>query len=771
MNLLQQIWNPMRSSQYWLKIILFGFVLVHTLNSEAQFPSPEQFREPPIQFWPRPLWFWNNTEVTADGISDQMLSMRDECGYGGFGVVPFGRNFRPVYLSKDYLAIYGKMLAKAKELGMMISLYDEFGFPSGSVGAFTEGDNTPRFQQKYFDQTIRRLDKTEDTLTGPRNFEKKIPEGKLMGVVAMNLTDLQRIDITRLVSGGTLRWKVPSGTWRVMIFTSVIDGVPIADYLDPGAAVNFTRMVHDVYYGRFKDYFGSVIYGTFFDEPSMFHASFRMWTDAFNEKFIRKYGFSPVSLYPAMWYDIGPGTQSARNYLFGFRAELYATGFTRIVSDWSVAHGITATGHTAPEEALVPVNSAGDLMKSFKYLEIPGIDKIGGQRPAERFYKLISSSAYNWDKNLVMSETYGAMPDYDKPGNLTWNQIDSIAVDQYSKGINMLIPHAVWYDNTKVTYKPELSHRNPLYADSLKYFTRFLARLNLILQKSGKHVADVAVLYPIATLQGEHYFYDQTGPANVDGPVDTSNVFYRNAIKEIDYIDVANWLTNGAGKDFTYLHPEVLDEKCTVTGGKLHLNNKINSEEYKIIIVPSCKTISITNLRKITEFYKSGGTVIFTTRLPAKSVGPAKDKEIESMVQYLFPLGEMDDGLIISNRNNGKAIFILKPDAFKLRDFLQKASDNWDVDYPLNPNLQYIHKVSEGRNIYYFANTGGSAVSTILTLRGSLNLEEMDPHSGVIREVTTEPEPAANQKSPITRLSLNLGPYHSCFLVEVTSGR
>ena len=172
----------------------------------------------------------------------------------------------------------------------------------------------------------------------------------------------------------------------------------------------------------------------------------------------------------------------------------------KVVNDWSVAHGITATGHTAPEEVLVPVNSSGDLMKSFKYLEIPGIDKIGGQRPAERFYKLVSSSAYNWDKKLVMSETYGAMPDYDKPGDLTGTRYDSIAMDQYTKGINMLIPHAVWYDNTKVTYKPELSYRNPLYADSLKIFYNFLARLNVYLQDSGRHVADIAVLYPIHSL-------------------------------------------------------------------------------------------------------------------------------------------------------------------------------------------------------------------------------------------------------------------------------
>ena len=159
--------------------------MVQSYRVIGQSFSPEKFANPPIQYWPRPLWFWNNTEVTADGVLQLMQAMRDKCGYGGFGVVPFGKNFRPEYLSEDYLKIYGNMLEKARELGMTISLYDEFGFPSGSVGAFAEGDDTPRFQQKYPGLTIERLDKTEETVTGPLTYEKKIPEGKFMGAVAM----------------------------------------------------------------------------------------------------------------------------------------------------------------------------------------------------------------------------------------------------------------------------------------------------------------------------------------------------------------------------------------------------------------------------------------------------------------------------------------------------------------------------------------------------------------------------------------------------------
>lgn len=749
-------------------ILFFNVIFVIVIFSNqlsGQTFSTEQFKKPPVHYWPRPLWFWNNTTVNGDEIVKQMQAIRDECGYGGFGVLPFGKKFGPEYLSDDYFKLYGTMLQKAKDLNMTISLYDEFGFPSGSVGATGTGDGIPRFKLKFPEQTIKRLDKFEDEIIGPVLYEKKIPTGKLMGVVAMNTTSLKRIDLFKYISDGELKWKVPSGKWKIMFFCCVKDGRPIVDYLDPEASRNFTKMAHDVYYNCFKEFFGTVISGTFFDEPSMFHAKFRMWTDQFNIKFKKKYGFSPVLFYPAMWYDIGPDTQSARNYLFGFRAELYAKGFTKEVNDWSVAHGITATGHTAPEEALIPVNSSGDLMKSFKYLEIPGIDKIGGHRPAESFYKVISSAAYNWDKKLVMSETYGAMPDPDPkvPGNLSWNEIFSIAMDQYAKGINMLIPHAVWYDNKNVTFKPELSNRNPLYADSLQIFTQFLGRLNVMLQNNGRHVADIAIVYPISSLLGEHSFDGPKGPSNIDGWIDPANEYYKNAVSEIDYIDLANWLTNVAGKDFTFLHPEILDEKCRIADGELHLGNKTNWESYKILIVPSCKTISISNLQKIVDFYKHGGKLIFTTRLPFKSVETGKDKRIVSLMRSILPKGEAE-GTILSNSKGGKVCFINHPDGIKLLEVLQQMNNSFDVDYPVNEDIRYIHKVIGNRNLFYFANIGGTAIKTQVKLRGDFNLEGWDPHIGELQKLIKEK--TRNNDTFFSTIILNLKPYHSFFLVE-----
>ncbi|HAM09251.1 MAG: hypothetical protein A2X05_11515 [Bacteroidetes bacterium GWE2_41_25] len=756
----------MKYFKFSLLLILVILLWMCRESSKKGSFTKNDFIDPPIYYWPRPLYFWNNATVTADVLIEQMQSLRDKCGYGGFGVVPFGRDFSPEYLSEEYLKLYGTMLEKAKDLGMTISLYDEFGFPSGSVGAFAEGDGKPRFRQKYPDQTIQRLDKAEEEITGPVIYRKKVPEGKLMGAVAMDLKSKERIDITGSVTDGMLKWDVPSGKWKIMFFNCVIDGNPLADYLDPEAVGYFTKMVHDVYYDRFKDYFGTVISGTFFDEPSMYRAQFRMWTPMFNEKFTGKHGFSPVTLYPALWYDIGDETWSARNYMFGFRAELYSEGFHRVVSDWSVAHGITATGHTAPEEAIIPANGPGDLMKSFKYLEIPGIDKIGGHRPAEKFYKLVSSSANNWDKKLVMSETFGAMPNYDEPGDLAWNDIWSIANDQYTKGINMLIPHAVWYDNTKVTYKPELSYRSTLYADSLKDFTTYLSRLNVILQSGGRHVADIAVLYPVHSLLGDHYFYTETGPANVDGWVDPENSFFNDAVSKIDYVDIGGWLMNGNGLDFTYIHPEVLDEKCSVAGSRLELKNSTNYENYSVLLLPSCYMLSLSNLRKVVEFYNSGGMVVFTSRLPHKSCETGKDMEVDSLIRSVFPGLEDDAWEMKENEKGGKAFFMPDPDAVGISEILYGSGLYFDVSYPLNPDIQYIHKVVDNRNVYFFANSGKSGIQTEVTLRGKIKVEEWDPHTGEIRKAETRYSENKSSGSNSTVVEINLKPYNSIFLIE-----
>jgi len=730
----------------------------------------QEFIEPPLKYATRPLWFWNNTPVTEEGIVKQIQEARDKCGYGGFGILPFGKGFKPKYLTEDYFKVYGVALKKARELGMTMYIYDEYGFPSGNAGA-THGDGIPRFARKHPEHTIKRLDKYERDVTGPGNYSAEIAtKGRLMSIVAMEMATKKRVDLTGMVKDGKVTWSVPQGRWKVMTFMCVKDGDPNVDYLDPEGVGHFIEMTHQQYYDRFEEYFGNTIDGTFFDEPTMYRARGRMWTGKFNEKFKAKHGFDPAPYYPALWYDIGPDTQAARNYLFGFRTELYASGFPKIIQDWCNRHRIAATGHQDQEEVVNPVSVAGDLMKCFKYQDIPGVDKIGGNRPAERFYKVISSAAYNWDKALVMSESYGGM------GDISWETIYHVAMEQYTKGINQLIPHAVWYDNRRVTFKPELSWRHKKYADGLLPYNKYMSRLNLMLQNHGRHVADIAVLYPIATLQAGHYLDGKLG-------------HYRGgvAIPEADYVDVGELLATQLGHDYTFIHPEVLDSKCSVKANTLRLNNRINHEQYKVMIIPGHKTINWSSLKKIKEFYDNGGKVVGTGTLPCKSAEFGHDEDVVKTIEAMFPSAKkgagdsasiadfsvvLDDNKsshrtdppgVSRNRQGGIAVFLKRPTANTLRETLDSMIDVYDVKFEVGKELRYIHKVKDGKDIYFLANLGRTPISTWVEFRGTLSPESWNPHTGDI----SKPEYSHEKRglTGVTKVKIELPPIRSLFII------
>lgn len=71
----------------------------------------------------------------------------------------------------------------------------------------------------------------------------------------------------------------PKGEWKVMAFVCVEDGDPNVNYLSPEAVKLFVQDTHEAYYKNFPEAFGSVITTTFFDEPTMYRAQGRMWTD------------------------------------------------------------------------------------------------------------------------------------------------------------------------------------------------------------------------------------------------------------------------------------------------------------------------------------------------------------------------------------------------------------------------------------------------------------------------------------------------------------
>ena len=700
----------------------------------------QEFADPPLGLKSRPLWFWNGLLV-----KERLFEQLEQCkasGYAGVGILPAKRLY-PEFMSKPFLELYKAVAGKAAELGLKLCLYDDYWFPSGSAGGL--------LAQKYPQALWKRLDMTAVDVDGPSHVRLEIPKGTLMGAVAMNMATYERLDVTGQVREGVLDWKVPSATWKLMAFvcTDEIRGlcapypdhlIPggLVDFLDPDAVRKYIELTYQAYYDAFPEHFGSTIDSAFYDEPTAFYRLHgRGWTPRFNEKFEAHHGFNPAPLYPALWFDIGPDTVAARNLLFGFRAELYSTGFPKVITEWCHEHSIQLTGHLDQEEVINPVGQSGDLIKALKYQDIPGVDEISSYGRATRAYKIISSAAYNYDHPLVMTETYGGMEAM--PAEVLYKE----AMDQAAKGINLFIPHAVWYDKEYVIFQPELSAGNATYGPLLPEYNRYIGRLHRMLQ-GGRHVADIGVLYPMATLQAGYHFGDFDHYRGEPVP------------PEADYMDLGEILALEARRDYTFIHPEVLEEGCSVDGPLLRLNNKVNWESYQVFIIPGSVAISIQNLRKIKKFHDNGGKVIVTTCLPSRSCELGHDTEVVSIVREIF-------------ETPGSAVFIpeLSPAALKqaLDQLLPVPDVSIETDArPQDGNLTYIHKVLDGRHIYFFANSSSLAISANVQLRGKVAPELWNPETGETSAVIYNHDTMSGQQ--VTKFELNFWPVQSLFVVS-----
>jgi hypothetical protein len=279
-------------------------------------------------------------------------------------------------------------------------------------------------------------------------------------------------------------------------------------------------------------------------------------------------------------------------------------------------------------------------------------------------------------------------------------------------------------------------------------------------------VANIGVLYPIATLQAG-YRFDAGKP-------------YEGGIipGEADYMQVGELLALAVRRDYTFIHPEILDWRCVVVGKTIELRNKNNPEQYLLFVVPGSTTIHWSNLCKLQEFYDAGGRIVATTRLPDKSAEFGKDAEVRQAVQHIFgpgtdvgadkPAATAAGYTLHSNANGGRAYFVAKPSATSLKATLDDALGAYDVQWETDPqvaggNLSYIHKVVDGTDVYFFANSSDTAVDTHVRIRGKHALEFWDPHTGEIRKAEYTQLSVNGQE--VTRVRLVLPRVKSIFIV------
>ena len=196
--------------------------------------------------------------------------------------------------------------------------------------------------------------------------------------------------------------------------------------------------------------------------------------------------------------------------------------------------------------------------------------------------------------------------------------------------------------------------------------------------------------------------------------------------------------------------------------------------------------MQVSTAQKILEFYRSGGKVIATSKLPLHSAEFGEDAEVQDVMKEIFGDGQN------SNEAGGMAFFL--PDAAGLKEVLDICLPHRDVDFSektwdtgqlsiyqmgmkldskewmqmqrpdYNGALTYTHKVKEGKDIYFFANSSENHLDSDVWLRGKMGLKGWDPHSG--RQIDLDTNFVSRSGEAGTSFTLNLPANTSIFIIS-----
>jgi hypothetical protein len=141
------------------------------------------------------------------------------------------------------------------------------------------------------------------------------------------------------------------------------------------------------------------------------------------------------------------------------------------------------------------------------------------------------------------------------------------------------------------------------------------------------------------------------------------------------------------------------------------------------------------------------------------------------MVAELFGADATKNPQVQTNPQGGKALFIPNPTTKVLSEVLAGFTPDADVRFEEKPAItsklgvfSYLHKIHDGTNIYFFANSSDNEIDTEVLLRGKMNLENWNPHTGAVSRLEKVSYIRENGQT-FTRCKLNLKGVQSTFWI------
>jgi hypothetical protein len=372
------------------------------------------------------------------------------------------------------------------------------------------------------------------------------------------------------------------------------------DYLSAAACGELLDRVHGEFERRLGHRLGNVIVGSFQDElPSL-----PTWTAGFAEEFARRRGYELEPRLKSLW-AAGPDAHRVRRDYHLTRAELAEEAFFRPLAAWHERFGLLhGCDQQDPARAGHPVDGVqlyADYARTHRWFGAPGSDHHGDAR-------IHSSLAHLYGRSRTWIEAF-----HSSGWGGTLEETFDWLLPWLRAGATLYNPHAVYY-TTKAGWwewaPPSTDWRQPYwrhhktFADAV---TRLCAGLSL-----GRHLCDVAVLFPTATAQAGSRL------DGVDPDAAAAQRTYRELVGDMAWFRMVPGALDRLGVDADVIDDDSV-QRAAVTGGRL----RVADEAYSTVLLPACTVLEGATARRLAEFAAEGGRVLAVGPPPSLGVGDA----------------------------------------------------------------------------------------------------------------------------------------------------
>lgn len=501
-----------------------------------------------------PFWMWND-RLDKDQLVSQLQNIKSK-DINQVMIHPrFG--LETPYLSDEWFDNFSAVLEEAKRLKMGIWIYDELNWPSGYADGKILAQN-PEFQASH---------------------------------------------IVKTKSGFDVR----KTSWK-----PAYSDTYYTDVLNPKATDAFLENVYEQYWQRFRRYFGGTIQGFFTDEPGLYNnfagsdPNSLPWSEGLPTFFRERVGYDLETVLPIIWEGNSSKSVEARVDFWEAVSTLYQESYFKRIRDWCHKRGVALIGHVLAEESMVETaKTQGNFFSAMKYLDFAGYDLLSRLDPKTLIpAKLAKSASKLYDLHGVTAETFGIFG-----WDLTAEEMQRVAKWQIDMGLDVLIPHALYYslrgqrnDDCPPSFFAEK------YWDHFDNFVKYVRKLK---SERKEQQPQTAIYYPIESVWGQLLPDDSRGAEKVNWAFQLTSLACFNNDVNFDYVNSEAVLKEGL-------------------------------REYRHLILPQADILPRAVLERILSFTEHGGRVIAIGNNPSVAT---KTKDQLFMESHYKSMRELFDNI------------------------------------------------------------------------------------------------------------------------------